>query len=334
MIRRILALAAGLAVAACGGGGSGGGAAALSATAELTADNAVQVAGATVDAALFSSEFDQLANLGVLGSPGGVAVAQSGGEASVTLARKTSQLQAITSTSTTQVSVSESDECPFGGMMSISAEIQNPETLSAGDNFSLSYTECDFGDGVLANGAISFRVTSMQGELNGDNIQVGFDLTITDLEIAEVGDGATIDGDISMSLNLTPTATTVSMSGGSLSVTDGVESIVLSDYSTTVSVDLGTFPESMTLQSSGFLMSSEFDGEVQFGTEIALEVSGEGNPAAGELNVTGAGGANVKVIPLDAQNVRLELDLDGDNAVDEGGTLDMSWQELLQQDSV
>jgi len=333
MIKRLLALAGTLAVAACGGGSSGGGSA-PTATAELTVNNSVQIAGATADAALFSSEFDQLANLGVLGSPGGVAVVQAGSEASVTLARKTSQLQAITSTSTTLVSVSESDDCPLGGTMSVSAEIQNPETLSAGDNFSLSYADCDFGDGVLANGSISFRVTSMQGELNGDNIQVGFDLQIANLEIAEVGDGATIDGDISMSLNLTPTATTVSMSGSSLSVTSGVDSMMLSDYSTTVTADLSAFPESITLQSSGFLMSSEFDGEVQFSTDIALQVSGENNPTAGRLRITGANGANITVIPLDAQNVRVEVDLDGDNAADEGGTFDMSWQELLQENVI
>ncbi|MFW2405893.1 MAG: hypothetical protein ACN4GT_14065, partial [Gammaproteobacteria bacterium] len=230
--------------------------------------------------------------------------------------------------------ISESDNCPLGGMMTISAEIQNPETLSAGDSFSLSYAACDFGDGVLANGGISFRVTSMVGELNGDNIQVGFDLTITNLEIAQVGDGATIDGDLSMSLNLTPVASTVSMSGSSLSITSGLETIMMSEFSTTVTADLSVFPESFTLQSSGFLMSSEFDGEVQFSTEIALQGSGEGNPGTGQLRVTGADGANVKVIPLDAQNVRLELDLDGDNAVDENGTLDMTWQELLQQDAV
>jgi hypothetical protein len=333
MYKRIIALAACLAVTACGGGGSGGGSA-PTATAELTVDNSVQIAGATADAALFSSEFDQLANLGLLGSPGGVAVAQAGGEASVTLARKTSQLQAISSTSTTLVSVSESDDCPLGGTMSISAEIQNPETLSAGDNFSLSYADCDFGDGVLANGSISFRVTSMQGELNGDNTQVGFDLQIANLEIAEVGDGATIDGDISMSLNLTPTATTVSMSGSSLSVTSGVDSMMLSDYSTTVTADLSAFPESVTLQSSGFLMNSEFDGEVQFSTDIALQVSGENNPTAGRLRITGANGGIITVIPLDSLNVRVELDLDGDNAVDEGGTLDMTWQELLEQEAV
>jgi hypothetical protein len=76
-------------------------------------------------------------------------------------------------------------------------------------------------------------------------------------------------------------------------------------------------------------MSSAFDGEVQFSTTVALQGSGEDNPLSGEFLITGADSATIKVIPLDSLNVRLELDLDGDQAVDANGVIDMTWQELL-----
>ena len=76
-------------------------------------------------------------------------------------------------------------------------------------------------------------------------------------------------------------------------------------------------------------MSSAFDGEVQFSTTVAFQGNGDGNPVSGEFLITGADNATIKVIPLDGLNVRLELDLDGDQAVDANGVIDMTWQELL-----
>jgi len=331
MGKRLLIIAAGMAVAACGGGGGDGGtnanATVSAATASITTSNAATVAGSTADAALFSAEFDELANLGLLGSPGGVAVVQSGAGSSVTLAKQTASLQATSVGPVTE-------NCPMDGTMTISATIENPETLTTGDTFSLSYTACDFGEGMVANGGITFMVTSFQGDLVGSDFSLGFSLQIDNLSMIETGDDVMFDGDFSMSMATSSTGTTVTLSGDSLSLTSGIDTYVLSEFSTTSTVDLSMFPASFTLESSGYLMSSEFDGEVHFSTSTALQGSGEGNPFDGEFVVTGAGEATVTVIPMDEQNVRLELDLDGDGAVDADGTVDMTWQELLNPDAV
>jgi len=327
MGKRLLIIAAGLAVAACGGGGGGGGGGTSTgtvsaATASITSANAVTVAGTTTDAALFSTEFDELANLGILGSPGGVAVVQSAAGSSVTLAKQTASLQAV--------SVGpEVENCTFGGTLTISATIENPETLSAGDTFSLSYANCDFGEGMVANGSIGFTVTSFQGDLVGNDFDLGFDLRINGFSMVEAAESVSMDGDFSMSLDSTATGTTVTISGESLSLGNGTETYVLSEFSTTTTVDMSMFPESVTVQTSGFLMSSEFDGEVHFTTSIVLQGSGEGNPFSGEFVITGANEASITVIPMDEQNVRIELDLDGDGAVDPDGVIDTTWQELL-----
>ncbi|MGI9344358.1 MAG: hypothetical protein ACR2QV_16115 [Gammaproteobacteria bacterium] len=329
MGNRIAALVAGIAVitglAGCGGGGGGGSAPTPVASAALTTANATVVAGATTDATLTSSTFDDLAGLGVLGSPA-VAAVQSGADASVTLAKNTARLQATTA----EVMVGpETISCDIGGTMTITADIQNPEMLTAGDTFTLSYVNCDFGQGPAVDGSISFTVTSFQGDLVSEQFVLGFSLQINNLQMAEAGDNLSLDGDLTMSLDTTGTLSSVSVSSNSLTLTDGVDTVSLTQYSTTADVDLSVFPEAFTLQSSGFLMSSDFDGEVQFNTTVALQGNGEGNPVSGELVITGANGATITVIPLDAQNVRLELDLDGDGAVDPNGVVDLTWQQLL-----
>jgi hypothetical protein len=326
MSKRVFIVAACLAVAACGGGGGGGDASAVAstpeATAEITSENAAAIAGATADAALFSSEFDDLANLGIVASPGGVAVVQSAAGASITLAKDTSRLQATTIGPQTE-------SCPFGGTMTISATIENPETLTAGDMFTMNYDNCDFGEGSVADGGIVFTVTSFQGDLVGTDFAMGFDLELTGFSMVGGGESVNMDGDFSLLIDTDATSSTVTVSGNSLTLTDGTDSFVLSAFSTTTTVDTSTFPASFTVASSGFLMSSEFDGEVEFSTTIAMQGSGEGNPFSGEFVVSGANGATVTVIPLDGDMVRLELDLDGDGAVDQDGTVDMTWQQLL-----
>ncbi len=329
MGKRVIIIFGSAIVAACGGGSGGGGAPTGTtpvASAVLTTDNAVTVAGSTTDAALFSAEFDELGNLGIIGSPGGMAVVQSGGDASVTLAKQTASLRAETA----EVSIGpETQDCQFGGQMTISAEIQNPETLTAGDTFSMTYLECDFGEGMVANGGIGFTVTSFDGDLTAEDFSMGLNMTITDLSVVELGEEVTFDGDLSMSMSFTATGSVMTMSGSSLTLSDGVEFFELSEFSTTATIDLSVFPQSFSVESNGFLMSSEFDGEVQFATTVALQGSGEENPGVGEFLITGANDATIRVIPMDGQNVRLELDLDGDGAVDPDGTLDMTWQELL-----
>jgi hypothetical protein len=314
-----------LVLAGCGGGGDGG-TAAPTATATLTTDNAASVAGATTDAALNSSEMDELADLGLVLSPDMAAVMAYGSDTSVSLAKNSAQLQATTALVTVGPEIVA---CPVSGSMSVSGDITNPETLSPGDSFSATYTNCGFADGIVSDGTISFRVTSFQGDLGGDQFDLGFDVTVNQLLLTDPVETVTFDGDFSMQMNTNGTISRVTISGNSLSLANGTESYSLSRFSTTATADISMFPQSFTIESEGYLMTSEFDGEVHFSTSIAFQGNGEGNPVGGELIITGAGNATIKVIPLDGNNVRLELDLDGDGAIDENGIVDLTWQELL-----
>jgi hypothetical protein len=326
MAKRIFLFLITAIVAGCGG--SGDSSAPAAATANITRDNAIEIAGATTDAAMASADLDELADFGNLFSPDGVAMSAT--DSSVTLAKQTAQLQATTGSSTLAVTVGpETTDCSVDGTMTISATIQNTETLTAGDTFSLNYVDCALGDGTVANGGMNFTVSSFSGDLGGNSFDLGFNIQVTQLELMSSVETITMHGDLSLSLNEGGTSTRIELSGNSLSLSTGVDSFQLSQFSTVATVNLSVFPEAFTLESSGFLMSSAFDGEVRFSTTIALEGNGQDNPVSGEFLITGAEGATIRVIPLDGLNVRLELDLDGDTAVDTDGVIDMTWQELL-----
>ena len=62
-------------------------------------------------------------------------------------------------------------------------------------------------------------------------------------------------------------------------------------------------------------------------TSLSLQSMGEDYPFVGELRIEGADGAVIVMIALDANTVRLEIDIDGDGAVDD--TIDLTWDELM-----
>lgn len=105
----------------------------------------------------------------------------------------------------------------------------------------------------------------------------------------------------------------------------GTESLF--DYDTSQTVDAGVFPSPYTLASSGTLDSSDLGGAVDFSTPVSFEGFDNNFPSAGSLLVEGDGGTSARLTALDEVNVRIELDTDGDGAVDE--TIDTTWQALV-----
>jgi hypothetical protein len=308
-------------------GGSGGGSPTLTASAVLTTQNASTVAGAVTDAVLGSGDLSEIAEFSLLGTAGVAPVMMAATVAAGELAKEAAQLQAEKA----EVSISLSEACPSGGSLNISANIANEQTLTAGDSFSVNYNNCDFGDGLLLNGGMDMRVLSFQGDLNVGQIDnLGFDININSFSLMDLGETMTLSGDLAMTLDSTATSVTATVSSSSLNLTTSLgESFSLAQFTTTTVVDLTTFPESVSLQSDGFLMGSDFTGQIQFSTTVEFNFTGEGDPSAGELLITGADGATIRVIAVDSLTVRLELDLDGIDGVDPDGVIVTTWQQLL-----
>ena len=77
----------------------------------------------------------------------------------------------------------------------------------------------------------------------------------------------------------------------------------------------------------GTITSTQFDGEVTYETPVAFVALGDAYPHVGELLVTGANNATVRLIAVDEVNVRIEADYDGNGTIDE--TIDTTWDALF-----
>lgn len=83
----------------------------------------------------------------------------------------------------------------------------------------------------------------------------------------------------------------------------------------------------VTTTANGMVESALFDGAVTYATPLSFEAHRGAYTHSGELLVTGAGKATLRLVALDDVNVRILADYDGDGAMDE--TIDSTWAELV-----
>ena len=319
-----------LTLGACGGGGSGGTTAAPPppvAAAVINSANAETVAASSADVALQSgglSGFIDIIGLTAT-STGGVSKLSAVQTASPTF--KTTVSNSVIS----QVPVGPVTEpCAVSGSVTISGDIANPATLAAGDFFNIDWNNCDDGQGQVVDGLLEFSITSFEGDATTGGSLLGITLTLTAFQVTEGANFYSADGDVSLTLDSrTPPVSVATMSGSTFTVGSNGSTETLSNFSTTVTENAGMFPSSYTTDAMGTITSTQFDGSVTYDTPVAFESIGDAYPYAGELLVTGADNATLRLIALDEVNVRIEADYDGDGAVDE--TIDTTWDALTNQ---
>ena len=110
-------------------------------------------------------------------------------------------------------------------------------------------------------------------------------------------------------------ATSISIDGSVLNVSSATGAATLTSYAMMIDVDpvAGTSSFSM----NGFLSTPDFTGTVQFATGTSVQLDSLGNPTTGVFLITGADGATINMNIVSADQVELDIDLDGDGTVDE-----------------
>ncbi|MDH3440695.1 MAG: hypothetical protein OEM63_08095, partial [Gammaproteobacteria bacterium] len=120
----------------------------------------------------------------------------------------------------------------------------------------------------------------------------------------------------------------MSISGNSMTTVTNAGSESVTNFSTAQTVDASVVPEPYTLAASGTVDSSQLTGIISFTSPVTFQGAGAGYPFAGELLITGADGGTIRLIALDAINVRIETDTNGDGMVD--ATEDTTWDDVAQ----
>jgi hypothetical protein len=349
-------LGAALGLTACSSGGDGGGGFTAPAIptqpVAITSDNEGEVAQAAFSG---STGGVGLSDIGFL--PG--SVVGSGTSCDIKLyhtvkklldsaLNKTAQSNDIVSVSGVQFS--DSFPCEYwdpdtgqyveSGSESINASIADfneatgePNSFSVGDYINVTSNNCQDFKGEVKNGSFSMTINSNvnMADMNAEVFTLdvtqsfnNFRITTTDF-LTGVKSTETLHGSIDLNLDANGGNVDFDMSGNSLYVVSPSESVLLTNFSITATVneDVNGMVISVVMDSSFTVASTAIDGQIMVVSHF--EASGNGAPTAGYMNITGDN-SQLNITVIDDLTINVTLIIGGN--VQAGYPKDVSWSEL------
>lgn len=308
-----------IAISACGGGGSSS---PVDTSATIDSDNATRVVKATASVAMGFDEFADFVDLSesnllsdtnnadALAFAAKVGLSRLGGGAvSYLLIEK------------------ETLPCAVSGSVTVWGNIAAPDTLTAGDVINVDSDMCDDGDDEIIDGLLAMKIVSFQGDIYTSDFLLGVDMIFANFMVTESGESTALNGDIGVTLDMrTPAMAKIDVFGDSFTISGMGKTQSISDFSNSYTEDSSEFPSVWTYNGKGTVGCSEFVGTVSYLTPANFEALGENYPHTGQLLVTGANNATLRLIAIDATYIQIDADYDGDEIIDQ--TLNMTWAEL------
>jgi hypothetical protein len=218
-------------------------------------------------------------------------------------------------------------DCGVGGTQTISGDLASLFTLTTGDQINVDAVDCDDGLGEVINGRMEMTVSTFSGDLVLGLYMLEMNVVLIDFEVATATDTILSNGDSLVSMDTTGNPLlAIGISGNSMTVATNAGTDTMTSFSTAQTVDASVMPEPYTLSSFGTVDSSQLSGVISFTTPVTFQGAGAAYPFAGELLITGADNSTIRLIALDATNVRIETDTNGDGTVD--NTEDTTWDDI------
>lgn len=320
--RNGVAVAIVLTAAGCGGSGGGSDAPPLSPPGafSITSDNGGDAAAVSYRSAQRSGEMAGLVgSTGLIGSSGGGSSWEPvAGSLSKPLRTAVSRIPFGPDTLPCQVS----------GTITISGDLADPMTLTADDWILIEASACDDGLGEIIDGTIEFTVDTFTGDIFAGVYLLTMDLDVTDFQVSTADDVYLSDGDVTATIDTRSVpVVAASVSGASMTTSSNASLDTLSDFASSQTLDAGLSPSPYTLEASGNLESSLLEGPVHYSTPVTFQGFDTDYPGSGELLATAPDDTSARLIAENNVEVTIELDTDGDGAVDE--TIESTWAELL-----
>ena len=299
---------------ACGGGGS----------AEPTAITEDNVASATsdafemMDAMLSNGSSVSFAGNGVSAKATGTNGTPSIAALAVLHTQRADPVGAFNQVGTSAL-VSNTENCADGGTASFSLnDANNNGELDQADGLTVSFNQCsEFG--VTQDGSITVSNISMT---NPDGIENGnFSMTVRydNLTIADAQGSYSLNGQMSLSTMSDNGATTVSISGSSLQISDNGEAGQLREFIASTALHPATSTFSYSLTATAWPEDWSIETPVSFTGTIGAY------PTAGMMRVTDASGA-IATLTAQGTTVLIEYDGNGDGTPESSTTY--TWTEV------
>jgi hypothetical protein len=310
-------------LAACGGGSSGNGNNNPPPRAgfNINASNGLQVSQVTYRSAASSGEIAGLAgNSGLTGhgdgslAKPGLAQAPAGSVGSV--------LQKVPLGPVTL-------PCAVTGEVSISGDVDDPMTLTAGDRITVDYDNCDDGLGEVIDGTLDSLVEAFEGDVLSGIYDMTMAMDLINFQVTGATDVLMANGDGTATINsLASPYVEASVSGESMLSDLNGSTETLTNYASAQTVDAGVSPSPYTLSASGTLDSSQLDGSVTYSTPVMFEGEDANYPHVGEMLISGDASSARIIAQSNAIDVVIEI---YDNTTGTGTPTDVintTWTEL------
>jgi len=310
-----------------GGGGDGGNVTASSAPVTISAANAEEVAAASYKT-----------TAGLEGSGSGAtgfltgAVTQTASPGIDLVDVLISQVKTIPqlasanpAASLTGVVVSETIACAISGSITITFDdADNDQQLSTGDSMSFAANDCTE-DGMIMNGSVTMNNVSVSGDPLSAPHSMQLSMQANNFTVTEGVESIALNGGMTMAESTNDNVLfTHSITGSSIQVTEGGVSAGLSNFSIVATEDNNTL--AYTLDLNATVSSSELGGSVTIVTDTVFAGIEPNEPSSGQATITGANNSSVTLIAMGSDNVRLEIDEDGNGTAET--FIDTTWGAL------
>jgi hypothetical protein len=222
----------------------------------------------------------------------------------------------------------ETLDCDGGtGTATLSGNIDDPSTLSPNDTFRIEYDMCDDGEGTVIDGLVEMTIVEFTGDVFLGTFLLTADTLVDNLSITAEGETVTGSGDARVTIDTTraPFVST-GVRGNNLTQTSAASTGSLTNYETNVTFDGNQVPAEITTGASGTIDSSLLPGSIDYSTELTFVAFLGSYPHEGILLIEGDK-SKAWLVAVDAENVRIDIDSDGNGSVDE--VIEMTWEELL-----
>ena len=286
-----------IALSGCGGGG-GGAPPGPAPTGTINTGRALDIAGRAVDMALQSGSFGGITDfVGLTAVPTGAAGSLGGGR----LMKPGSRQYWAGVPVGPEVRLCEED-----GTETVSGDIASPLTVTDGDFLDYVWNECDDGLGQVINGLIRMTFTEFEGDLLAGRILLRVSLTVTDFQVTEGLDVRLTNGGLSLTIDSrNQPETIIETLGNSLVVASNNSTDTLTNFSSLIVENTSMFPSNFTTDVTGTLLSTLFEGSVNYNMPIPFEATGDNYPYAGEMLISGSGGATIRIMALDLSLIHI-----------------------------
>jgi len=221
--------------------------------------------------------------------------------------------------------------CQAAGTASVSGTVATAGAFAAGDLVAADFNGCAR-SGEELNGTAEMAIASFD-ELPGDAyLATG---TVTETGFQRIAGGLTYTGtgvsNSSYDFRYTSQGFTY-LSASTTTFTVGHDGIdrVVTGASVDAEIILGPPPVTIVRNSSGNLSSPAIEGNFNYVSitpdSFLFDADPATGPYSGELRVTASDGSTVTIVAIDEQNVRLDVDSDGDTFPET--SIDTTWAAL------